>query len=74
MIWRIRPRHIVLAAGAIERPLVFDQNDKPGVMLAEAGLAYLNQYGVLVGERVAVATNNDAAYAAALALKAAGAM
>ena len=74
LIWRIRPRQkIVLAAGAIERPLMFDQNDKPGVMLAEAGLAYLNQFGVLVGDRVAVATNNDSAYAAALALKAAGA-
>ncbi|MGD0640521.1 MAG: sarcosine oxidase subunit alpha family protein [Roseiarcus sp.] len=72
-LWRIRPRHIILAAGAIERPLLFDQNDRPGILSAEAGLAYLAQYSVAVGERVAVATNNDSAYAAAAALREAGA-
>jgi sarcosine oxidase subunit alpha len=72
-LWRIRPRHIVVAAGAIERPLLFDHNDRPGVLSAEAGLAYLTQYGVLVGERVVVAANNDSAYAAAAALGGAGA-
>jgi sarcosine oxidase subunit alpha len=72
-VWRIRPRHIILAAGAIERPLLFDQNDRPGVLSAEAGLAYLAQYGVLVGERIVVAANNDSAYPVALALRAAGA-
>jgi len=72
-LWRIRPRHIVVAAGAIERPLLFDSNDLPGILSAEAGLAYLEQYGVLVGERVVVATNNDSAYAVAAALNEAGA-
>jgi sarcosine oxidase, subunit alpha len=72
-LWRIRARHIIVACGAIERPVVFEQNDRPGVMSAEAGLAYLNQYGVLVGERIAIATNNDSAYDVAAALKAAGA-
>ncbi len=72
-LWRIRPRHIVVAAGAIERPLLFDYNDRPGILSAEAALAYLKQYGVLVGERVAVAANNDSAYAAAAALREAGA-
>jgi sarcosine oxidase subunit alpha len=72
-LWRIRPRCIVVAAGAIERPLLFDHNDLPGILSAEAGLAYLEQYGVRIGERVVVAANNDSAYAAAVALREAGA-
>jgi sarcosine oxidase subunit alpha len=72
-LWRIRPRHIVVAAGAIERPLLFDHNDRPGVLSAEAGLAYLTQYGVRIGERVVVAANNDSAYPVAAALREAGA-
>jgi sarcosine oxidase subunit alpha len=71
--WRIRPGRIVVAAGAIERPLVFPDNDRPGVMSAEAALAYLKRHDVLVGKRIVVATNNDRAYAAAQALAAAGA-
>ena len=72
-LWRIRPRAIVLAAGAIERPLLFDHNDRPGILSAEAGHAYLKRYGVLIGERVVVAANNDSAYAVAAALSEAGA-
>ena len=56
-------RTIVLATGAIERPLLFANNDRPGVMSADAALAYLRRHGVLVGERIVVATNNDSAYA-----------
>jgi sarcosine oxidase subunit alpha len=69
---RIRAAKIVIAAGAIERPLVFPDNDRPGVMSADAALIYLQRYGVLVGERVVLATNNDYAYAAAQALQQAG--
>jgi sarcosine oxidase, subunit alpha len=72
-LWRVRAGEIIVAAGAIERPLVFADNDRPGVMSAEAALIYLKRYGVLVGMRVIVATNNDAAYGAATALAAAGA-
>jgi sarcosine oxidase subunit alpha len=72
-LWRIRPRRIILAAGAIERPLLFDNNDRPGILSAEAGLAYLKQYGVLIGERIVVAANNDSAYPVAVALREAGA-
>ena len=72
-LWRIRPRQIVIAAGAIERPLVVPDNDRPGVMSADAALVYLSRYGVHVGRRVAVATNNDSAYAVAEALGEAGA-
>lgn len=72
-LWRIRAGLIVLATGAIERPLVFADNDRPGVMSAQAALVYLRRYGVLVGERVVVATNNSKAYTVALALRDAGA-
>ena len=71
-LWQMRAREVVLAAGAIERPLVFPDNDRPGVMLADAARRYCVQYGVKVGERVVVATAHDGAYRAALDLKAAG--
>jgi sarcosine oxidase subunit alpha len=72
-LWQMRAREVVLATGAIERPLVFADNDRPGVMLAEAARRYLNQYGVKVGERIVVVTAHDSAYHAALDLKDAGA-
>ena len=72
-LWRIRPQKIVIAAGAIERPLIVPDNDRPGVMSADAALVYLKRFGVLVGQRVVVATNNDSAYAVAEALAEAGA-
>ena len=68
----MRASEVVLATGAIERPLVFPDNDRPGIMLADAARAYLNRYGVKVGERVVVATAHDGAYRAALDLTAAG--
>ncbi len=70
--WQVRAKEVVLACGAIERPLVFPDNDRPGVMLAEAARVYLNRYGVKVGRRVVVATAHDSAYRAALDLEAAG--
>ncbi|MGH6799786.1 MAG: FAD-dependent oxidoreductase, partial [Roseiarcus sp.] len=72
-LWRIRPKRIVVTAGAIERPLVVPDNDRPGVMSADAALIYLKLYAVVVGKRVVVATNNDSAYAVAEALAEAGA-
>ncbi len=71
-LWQMRAREVVLATGAIERPLVFADNDRPGIMLADAARRYLNQYGVKVGERVVVLTADDSAYRAALDLKDAG--
>ena len=72
-LWRIRPQSIVLAAGAIERPLVVPDNDRPGVMSAHAALVYLRRHAVLVGKRIVVATNNDSAYPVAEVLAEAGA-
>ncbi|PTU65396.1 sarcosine oxidase subunit alpha [Chromobacterium sp. Panama] len=70
---KIRAGQLVLASGAIERPLVFGNNDLPGVMTAAAGHSYLNRYGVAVGRRLLLQTQNDAAYDAALELALAGA-
>ena len=72
-LWRVRPKRIVLATGAIERPLPFANNDLPGILSADAALQYLRRHGVLAGERIVVATNNDSAYEAASALAEAGA-
>ena len=71
-LWQVRAGEVVIAAGAIERPLVFPGNDRPGVLLASAARTYLYRYGVCVGSRVVLVTGCDAAYAAALDLKAAG--
>jgi sarcosine oxidase subunit alpha len=71
-LWQVRARAVVLATGAIERPLVFPGNDRPGIMLAGAAQTYLNRYGVKVGNRVVIVTAADAAYQAALDLRAAG--
>ncbi|WP_249138386.1 sarcosine oxidase subunit alpha family protein [Phenylobacterium montanum] len=71
-LWQVRAKEVVLAAGSIERPLVFPDNDRPGVMLAEAARTYLRRYGVLPGRRVVIATGHDGAYRAALDLHRAG--
>lgn len=71
-LWKIRARRVILATGAIERPLLFADNDRPGVMLAGAVATYLHHYGVRPGRRLLVLTNNDSAYATALAAHAAG--
>jgi len=71
-LWQVRARAVVLATGAIERPLVFPGNDRPGILLAGAAHTYLNRYGVCVGTRVVLVTSGDEAYQAALDLHAAG--
>jgi methylglutamate dehydrogenase subunit C len=68
----IRARQTILATGAVERLIAFPDNDRPGVMLASAARAYLNRWGVAVGRRVALFTNNDEAYQTAQELRAAG--
>ncbi|HET7758218.1 MAG TPA: 2Fe-2S iron-sulfur cluster-binding protein, partial [Steroidobacteraceae bacterium] len=71
-LWKIRARAVIAAAGAIERPLVFPDNDRPGVMLAGAAVKYAQAFGVACGERAVLVTESDSAYAAAAALRAAG--
>ena len=71
-LWQVRAGRVILATGAIERPLVFPGNDLPGILLAGAAQTYLSRYGVRVGNRAAIVTSNDSAYATALELQAAG--
>ena len=71
-LWRIVARRCVLAAGAIERPLVFAGNDRPGVMLAGAVRTYVNRFAVAPGRRAVVFANNDDAAATAHDLAEAG--
>ena len=73
-LWQVRAQEVVIAAGALERPLVFRHNDRPGVMLADAARTYGTRYGVRVGNRVVVATAHDSGYRAALDLSMAGVM
>jgi sarcosine oxidase subunit alpha len=69
----LRAGAIVFAAGAIERPLVFSNNDRPGVMLASAVRTYLNRFAVLPGRKAIVAATNDGAWRTAFDLATAGA-
>ena len=71
-LWQVRARRVIIATGAIERHMVFANNDRPGVMLASAARTFLNHYGVVVGKQVGVYTANDSAYGAAIDLKKAG--
>ncbi|HZP13015.1 MAG TPA: 2Fe-2S iron-sulfur cluster-binding protein [Nevskiaceae bacterium] len=71
-LWHFRAKEVVLATGAVERPLVFPNNDRPGVMLASAAQEYLQRYAVLPGRRAVLATNNDSVYTTALKLLDAG--
>jgi sarcosine oxidase subunit alpha len=71
-LWKIVAKRAVLAAGAIERPIVFGDNDRPGVMLAGAVRAYVNRYGVAPGRRAVVFADNDDAFRTAVDLADAG--
>ncbi len=72
-LWNVRAGRVILAAGAIERPLAFAHNDRPGVVLSQSVRTYLRRFGVVPGQRVVIATNNDDAYLTAAALRDAGA-
>jgi len=72
-LWQVRASEVVIATGAIERPLVFPGNDRPGVMLADAARTYAVRYDALPARRVVVATTSDTAYRAALDLQECGA-
>ena len=71
-LWKVRARQVVLATGAIERPLVFRDNDRPGIMLASAASSYVKRWAVKPGTRALVFTNNEGGYRAALDLKSQG--
>jgi heterotetrameric sarcosine oxidase alpha subunit len=70
--WRITAARTVLCAGALERPIAFENNDRPGIMMAGAVRAYVNRWGVAAGQSVVVFGNNDDAHRTARDLHAAG--
>jgi sarcosine oxidase subunit alpha len=71
-LWKIRARAVIAAAGAFERPMIFPNNDRPGVMLAGAADKYAGAFGVACGQRVVIAANSDSAYQVAASLRSAG--
>jgi sarcosine oxidase, subunit alpha len=71
-LWQVRAREVVLATGALERPLVFPDNDRPGILLSRAAATYAQRYGVRPGSRAVIATAYDEAYRDALSLAASG--
>ncbi|MEM9421928.1 MAG: glycine cleavage T C-terminal barrel domain-containing protein [Pseudomonadota bacterium] len=72
ILWKVRTKKVILATGAVERPLIFANNDRPGVMLAAAAVEYAQRYGVGVGRRVVIFTNNNYGYKSVLALQQCG--
>ncbi len=66
--WKVRAKEVVLATGAIEQTLVFENNDRPGIILASAAMEYVNRYAVKPADVMVVVTNNDSAYQVAFTL------
>ena len=71
-LWKLLARHVVLATGAVDRPLVLQNNDRPGIMLSAAVRRFIGEYGVAPGKRLAIAASDDSAYLTALAAVQAG--
>ncbi len=68
-LWYIRAKEVLVSTGSIERPLIFGNNDRPGILLASAAKEYIKKYGVLVGKKPIIFTNNDSAYDTAIEFK-----
>lgn len=59
ILWRIYAGRSLLCAGATERPIAFENNDRPGIMLASAIRTYANRFAATPAQRIAVFGNND---------------
>jgi sarcosine oxidase, subunit alpha len=71
-LWQIRAAKVIIAAGSHERPLVFADNDRPGILLADSIRTYINRYGVAPGRNLIIATSGASAYQTAIDARAAG--
>ena len=67
-LWKIRAKKVIIASGSIERPLIFSNNDRPGIILSSSIKKYIDYYGVKTGENISLFTNNDSAYETAISL------
>ena len=65
---KIRAKKVISATGSLERPLIFDNNDRPGILLSSAIEKYSNFFGVACGQKNVLFTNNDSAYETAMSL------
>ena len=65
---KIRAKKVITATGSLERPLIFDNNDRPGILLSSAIKKYADYFGVACGEKNILFTNNDSAYETAISL------
>ncbi|WP_300072450.1 sarcosine oxidase subunit alpha family protein [uncultured Ruegeria sp.] len=72
ILWRIYTKRALLCAGATERPIAFENNDRPGIMLASAMRTYANRFATTAAQRVAIFTNNDDGHRTAIDLRAKG--
>jgi sarcosine oxidase subunit alpha len=70
--WKLHARQVVLATGSIDRPLIFQNNDRPGIMLSSAVRRLIREFAVAPGRELALYTNNDSGYLTAFAAHAAG--
>ena len=71
-LWHIRASRVLIATGAVERPLIFSNNDKPGIMLCAAVARYITRYAAVPGQRAVIYTNNSTVYAHIATLSKAG--
>ncbi len=71
-LFKIRTKSVVVATGAYETPLIFDNNDLPGVMLGSAAQRLLHLFGVLPGRQVVIVTANEDGWDVAADLQALG--
>ena len=71
-LWKIRAKKVIIATGAMERPLIFNNNDRPGIILSSSIKKYLDYYGVKCGQKISLFTNNDSAYETAISLNSSG--
>ena len=71
-LWKIRAKKVIIATGSIERPLIFNNNDRPGIMLSSAIKKFIDFYGVKTGKEISLFTNNDSVYETAISLNKSG--
>jgi len=71
-LWKIRAKKVIIATGAMERPLIFNNNDRPGIILSSSIKKYIDYYGVKCGQKISLFTNNDTAYETAISLSKSG--
>lgn len=68
-MFKVRARQTVLASGAFDQPVIFRNNDLPGILLTSAAQRLMRLYGVRPGRRAVVLAGNDDGYLAVLDLQ-----